>query len=211
MQFLKNILVGFIISFIGSFPLGYLNIVGFQIYVDFGFEQVITFITGIISIELFIIYFTLIFAFRLSENKKLIKLIESFSIAFMFLLAIIFYSSATSKVDHSTTSLNFSKGFFLSGLLLSCLNFMQVPFWTGWNIWLLNKKYIYLSNGKKYFYILGTIIGTFCGMLGLILLLYFFAAKIDFLNKYLMRIIVPLIFIFFGTFQLITFYRKYYR
>ena len=211
MQVLKNILVGFIISFIGSIPLGYLNVVGFQIYTYFGFEQTITFIAGVISIELFVIYFTLIFAYRLSANKRLTKQIEKFSIVFMFILAIVFYSSATSRVDQSIIRINFSQGFFLSGVLLSSLNFMQVPFWTGWNLWLLNKNYIITSHRKKYFYILGTIIGTFSGMLVLILSLYYFATNVDFLTKYLMRIIVPLIFVCFGIFQMITFYRKYYR
>jgi hypothetical protein len=99
MQILKNIFVGFLVSFIGSIPLGYLNIVGYEVYKSFGLNETIFYLLGVISIELFVIYFTLIFANKLIENKKLIKFIEAFSIVFMFLLAYIFYSSASKETQ----------------------------------------------------------------------------------------------------------------
>jgi hypothetical protein len=62
MQILKNIFVGFLVSFIGSIPLGYLNIVGYEVYKSFGLNETIFYLHGVISIEFFVIYFTLIFA-----------------------------------------------------------------------------------------------------------------------------------------------------
>lgn len=207
MQNLKNIFVGFLVSFIGSIPLGYLNVVGFQVYEKLGLLPTFLYLLGVIIIEFFVIYFTLIFANRLAANKKLTKYIEGFSIVFMLLLAYVFYSSANAKSDFSTT---FNYAPFLLGIVLSGLNFIQIPFWTGWNLWLLNGNYIEISGSRKYVFVLGTILGTFCGMLTLILTLHYFASNVDFLAKYLMQIIIPLVFLGFGIFQGFKFWKKYF-
>ncbi|WP_395043344.1 hypothetical protein [Flavobacterium sp.] len=212
MQKTKNLLVGFLISFIGSIPLGYLNVVGFDVYKKFGLNETIFYLLGVVLIEFFVIYFTLFFANQLISNKKLIKFIEAFSILFMFILAYIFYSSASS--DDSNQSIlekyiNYSP--FVVGVILSCLNFIQIPFWLSWNLYLLNGKYIEVSSYKKYFYIIGTIIGTFFGMLTLILSLNFVTNQTDFLAKYLMKAIIPIVFIGLGIFQAFKFYKKHYK
>jgi hypothetical protein len=207
MQNLKNIFVGFLVSFIGSIPLGYLNVVGFQVYEKSGLTPTTLYLLGVISIEFFVIYFTLIFAKRLAENKKLTKYIEGFSIVFMFLLAYIFYSSANAKSDFSTT---YTYAPFVLGIVLSGLNFIQIPFWTGWNLWLLNGNYIEISGARKYVFVLGTIVGTFCGMLTLILALHYFASNVDFVAQYLMQIIIPLVFLGFGIWQGFKFWKKYF-
>jgi hypothetical protein len=205
---LKNIAVGFLVSFIGSIPLGYLNVVGFQVFQELGFQPMLLFLLGVICIEFFVIYFTLVFAHKLAANEKLTKYIEGFSVLFMLGLAAVFYFSANSKTDMSGS---FGYEPFVLGLVLSCLNFVQVPFWTGWNLYLLNGNYIEISKSRRYFYVFGTITGTFCGMLALILALRYFASNIDFLSKYLMKIIIPLVFLGLGIFQGIKFYRKHYR
>jgi hypothetical protein len=209
---LKNVFVGFLISFIGSIPLGYLNIVGYDVYKSFGLHETIFYLLGVISIEFFVIYFTLIFANKLIENKKLIKFIEVFSIIFMFLLAYVFYSSASKEISSQTVLdkyVDYSS--FVLGVILSCLNFIQIPFWTSWNLYLLNGNYIEITKSRKYFYVFGTVFGTFTGMLALILSLNFLTNQIDFLSKYLMKFIIPLVFIGLGVFQGIKFYRKHYK
>lgn len=212
MQKLKNIFVGFLISFIGSIPLGYLNVVGYEVYKKFGIEETIFYLFGVISIEFLVIYFTLLFANQLIANKKLIKFIEAFSIIFMFLLAYIFYSSASKEAENQSVLekyVDYSP--FVVGLILSCLNFIQIPFWTSWNLYLLNENYIEISKSRKYFYVLGTVLGTFCGMLVLILSLDYVTNQTDFLAKYLMKIIIPLVFAGLGIFQAYKFYKKYYK
>ena len=207
---LKNIFVGFLVSFIGSIPLGYLNVVGYDVFRKFGINETIFYLLGVISIEFFVIYFTLIFANKLIENKKLLKFIEAFSIIFMFLLAYIFFSSATKETTNQSVLekyVDYSP--FVVGLILSCLNFIQIPFWTSWNLYLLNGKYIEVSNSRKYFYVLGTVLGTFCGMLVLILSLDYVTNQTDFLAKYLMKAIIPLVFVILGLLQAFKFYKKY--
>jgi hypothetical protein len=71
MQNIKNIFVGFLVSFIGSIPLGYLNVVGFDIYAQKGMQSTIWYLLGVICIEFIVIFFTLIFAKKLAENIQL--------------------------------------------------------------------------------------------------------------------------------------------
>jgi hypothetical protein len=54
-----------------------------------------------------------------------------------------------------------------NGLGLSAINFVQVPFWTGWNLYLMNELYFGCKK-LKLFYIAGTLVGTFAGCLLLI-------------------------------------------
>lgn len=212
MQNLKNIFVGFLVSFIGSLPLGYLNIVGYEVFQQFGLNETIWYLLGVISIECIVIYLTLIFANQLMNNKKLIRFIEGFSVLFMFLLAFIFYSSASNETKQTSVLekyIDYSP--YVVGVILSCLNFIQIPFWTGWNLYLLNSKYIEISKSRKYFYVIGTLIGTFFGMLALILSLNYLTNQTDFLANYLMKVIIPLVFIGLGLFQAFSFYKKYLR
>lgn len=211
MQNLKNIAVGFLVSFLGSIPLGYLNVIGFDIYNASGIGSAVFYLLGVICIEFWVIFLTLIFANKLNNNERLLKFIEAFSVVFMLVLAYVFYSSANSGNENRTVFSNVSQNFFVAGILYSCLNFIQIPFWLSWNLYLLNRKYIEVSKTRKYFYVFGTISGTFCGMLVLILSLHYFATNVEFLSKYLMRIIIPLVFLGLGIFNGIQFYKKYYR
>jgi len=209
MQIIKNIFVGFLVSFIGSIPLGYLNVVGYDIYRNSGLYPTIHYLLGVIIIEFFVIFCTLVFAKKLTSNLKLIRFIEAFSVIFMFVLAYVFFSSGHSEQLNSTISSNVSQHFLLAGILLSSTNFIQIPFWLSWNLYLLNGNHIEVSNYRKYFYVFGTVTGTFFGMLVLILSLNFLTLQTDFLSKYLMRIIIPLVFVGLGILQGIKFYKKY--
>ena len=111
---IKNILVGFLVSFIGSIPLGYLNVIGFEIYKYQGLITTIFYLVGVICIEFFVIYCTLIFANRLNLNIKLTKYIEGFSIVFMFVLAYLFYCNAAKTENQGN---EFSNRHFLKILL----------------------------------------------------------------------------------------------
>jgi len=127
----------------------------------------------------------------------------------MFVLACVFFFSANSEPLNKTLISNFSQHFFFVGIFLSCTNFIQIPFWLSWNLYLLNGNYIEVSKYKKYFYVFGTVTGTFFGMLVFILSLNFLTLQTDFLSKYLTRILIPLVFVGLGILQGIKFYKKY--
>ena len=212
MKALKNIGVGFVVSFVGSIPLGYLNIIGYQIHVRSGMESLVFYLLGVVCIEAIVIYGTLIFADKLSHNTKLLKVIEIFSIFFMLLLAFVFYFQATADAteeDYLSKYTDYSP--FLIGIIFSSLNFLQIPFWVGWNLYLVNADYVSADKNLRFVYLIGTLAGTFCGMLVFVKFLSVVAEKSDGLSGYLMSCIIPLFFVAMAVFQAYKFYKKHYR
>ncbi len=208
MPIFKNLFFGFIISFIGSLPIGYLNIVGYEINRFYGFYTSIFFYLGIIIIEFLIVYLTLIAGNYLSKNKKLMQFIEYFSMFFIFLLGIYFFNLSNSESNTSIDIKNYSNfQIFGLGLLLSSFNFMQIPFWLSWNMVLINKNWIFTEKHFKFFYLVGAVLGTLIGMILFAKLLITFSKSSSFLEQNVYKIIG--VFFFFIVFlQLIKLLKK---
>lgn len=209
MKALKNIIVGFLVSFVGSIPLGYLNIIGFEIYSKSGIYSLIPYLAGVVCVEVLVIYFTLIFAKKILENKKILKWIEIFSIVFLLVLACTFFFRNENNNGNLLLKYIAYSPFFI-GIILSSLNFIQIPFWIGWNLYLVNEKYIDLDNKLKFIYITGTLFGTFFGMLTFVLFLNYVNANLDD-NKFSISDFIPLLFLGMALFQMFKFWKKYYR
>ncbi|MCV9927309.1 hypothetical protein OIU83_06585 [Flavobacterium sp. LS1R49] len=212
MKQVKNISVGFLVSFLGSIPLGYLNLVGFEIYNRSGFDNLFLFLLGIVFVESFVIYFTLLFARQLVDNKKLMKGIDFFTVIFMLAFAYLFYIHFDSNInEHSYLEKYIMYSPFVIGVLLNCFNFLQLPFWTDWNLYLIDENYISTEKDFKYYYIAGTLIGFFLGMLSLILILQFIFNNTSLFFNYLMSVLIPLFFIVLAGIQIFKVYNKYFR
>lgn len=200
-------LVGFGISFIGSVPLGYLNVVGFEMYTEHGFSRLLPYLLGVICEEAIVIYLTLIFAKKLSEGGKWVKAIEIASIVFLLVLAAYFFFRSSDESVERPAYLDYPP--FLSGAILNAINFMQLPFWIGWNLYLINAKYIFIGKNLKFLYLFGALAGTFVGMLVFILSLHYLSDSISGLSHILITIIIPVIFLGMALFQSYKFYLKY--
>jgi len=212
MKPVKNIVVGFIVSFVGSLPLGYLNVIGVEVFSRFGMNSLVSYLLGVIVIEAIVIYFTVIFANQLLNNKKLMRGIDFFAIFFLLLLAYLFYAHSNQTVGKH----NYLEGYvqyspFLIGMVLCGLNFLQIPFWMGWNLYLINANHISLVHKLKFYYILGTLVGTFFGMLGAIVVLDSLSQNTFSFSKYIMPVCIPLFFVGLAFFQTFKVYKKYIR
>ncbi|MFV8393949.1 LysE family transporter [Flavobacterium sp. LB2P6] len=212
MKALKNIFVGFLVSFIGSIPLGYLNVVGFEIYSKQGMKSLILFLLGVIFVEMFVIYFTLIFAKQLVNNKKLMRIIDFFAVFFLLILGYSFYANSNQTMEEQGVLVKYTLySPFLIGVFLNGINFLQLPFWTGWNLYLMNGKYISIVNKLKLYYISGTLVGTFFGMMTLVLVLNTVSQKTSAFSKYVMPVVIPSFFVVLAVVQMVKVYKKYYR
>ncbi|TDD75844.1 LysE family transporter [Flavobacterium caseinilyticum] len=212
MKALKNIFVGFLVSFIGSIPLGYLNVIGFEMYAKLGMKALIFFLFGVVFVEMFVIYFTLIFAKQLVNNKKLMKIIDFFAVFFLLIIGYSFYANANQTMEQQgVLEKNIMYSPFLIGVFLSGINFLQVPFWTGWNLFLINGNYISIVNKLKLYYIAGTLIGTFMGMLSLVLILSTLNQNTASFSRYVIPYVIPLFFVVLAVVQMVKVYKKYYQ
>ena len=208
MKELKNIGVGFLVSFIGSIPLGYLNIIGFEIYTKSNLLQLVYYLFGVLIIEGVVIYTTFYFANKLNMNPKLKKWISIFSVLFLIFLTYYFYPSESQNINNQTKHQRFV-GFpsFIIGLILSSLNFAQVPFWLSWNLYLVNKNYISSEKKLGFYYVVGTLFGTFFGMLALILGLKSIT-KSGFVSENIILNNIWIIFLALTIFQIVQLLRK---
>ena len=207
----KNTAVGFAVSFLGSLPFGYLNLIGFQIYTQKNLASFLYYLFGIITVESVVIYATLVFAAKLNSNRKLLQFIEAFAIVFMFLLAYIFYSQSQSEVSEQnalTKYLNYSP--FMIGVICNAVNFMQVPFWLSWNLYVVNAKYIDVQKKGQPFYVMGTLIGSFLGIFTIVMLLNYATGSVSFLSKNLISVIIPIFFVLLGFYQMYKFWKKHF-
>lgn len=212
MKGFKNIFFGFIVSFLGSLPMGYLNIIGVEVFSKLGINSLVFYLLGVILVEAVVIYFTVIFANQLAENKKLMKSIDFFAVFFLLLIAYLFYAQSNQSSEKS----NFLEDYiryspFFIGMALCCLNFLQIPFWMGWNLYLLNTKSISLELNIKFYYIVGTLVGTFFGMLLIIILLDSLSQKILDYSKWIIPTVIPLFFVALAVFQGFKVYKKYFK
>jgi hypothetical protein len=212
MKSLKNIIVGFIVSFVGSLPLGYLNIIGVEVFSKFGINSLVSYLLGVIVIEAIVIYFTVIFSNQLMNNKKLMKGIDFFAVFFLLLLAYLFYTHSNQTVkEHNYLEDYVQYSPFLIGMVLCGLNFLQIPFWMAWNLYLMNANHISLAHKLKFHYIFGTLVGTFFGMLAVIVLLDSLSQNTIPFSKYIMPVCIPLFFVALAFFQTFKVYKKYIR
>lgn len=212
MRPIKNITVGFIVSFLGSLPLGYLNIVGVEVFSKFGMNSLVSYLVGVIIAQTVVIYYTVIFSNRLISNKKLMKGIDFFAIFFLLLLAYLFYAHSNQTVeDHNYLEDYVRYSPFLIGLVLCMLNFLQIPFWVVWNLYLINANHISLVRKLKFHYIFGTIVGTFWGMLVAILVLDSLSHYTFSFSKYIIPVFIPLFFVVLAFCQTFKVYKKYIR
>jgi threonine/homoserine/homoserine lactone efflux protein len=212
MKSLKNIIVGFIVSFVGSLPLGYLNIIGVEVFSKFGINSLVSYLLGVIVIEAIVIYFTVIFSNQLMNNKKLMKSIDFFAVFFLLLLAYLFYAHSNQTVEeHNYLEDYVQYSPFLIGMVLCGLNFLQIPFWMAWNLYLMNANHISLKHKLKFHYIFGTLVGTFFGMLAVIVLLDSLSQNTIPFSEYIMPIGIPLFFVILAFFQTFKFYKKYLK
>ncbi|MFW0739910.1 hypothetical protein [Flavobacterium sp. T12S277] len=212
MKQVKNLWVGFQVSFSGSIPFGYLNLVGFEIYKKSGLDNLFLFLLGIIFVEFWVIYFTLLFAKELMKNKKLMKGIDFLAVFFMLGLAFVFYTHSSSTSNkHSFTERYMLYSPFIIGILLNCFNFLQLPFWTGWNLYLIKENHISMEKNYKYYYIAGTLVGVFSGMLSLILILQFIFIYTSLVYDNLMTVFIPFLFITLAGIQVFKVYNRYFK
>ncbi len=208
MKYLKQLVVGFVISFVGSIPLGYLNFIGFEIYNKSNLKQLVYYLLGVVIIEGIIIYATFYFAYKLILNSKIKKYISIFSILFLLILAYHFYP----KENQFTYNIKFENEYakqstFLIGFILSSLNFAQIPFWLSWNLYLVNNNYISTQKKLGYIYVLGTVLGTFFGMLFLILVLKKMTIQ-GLVSENFISESIWILFLSLAIFQVIQYFKK---
>src|SRR5262245_45000483 len=155
---------GMLVSFLGSLPLGTLNIAAMQISITDGFIAAMLFSAGSLLAEVIYVRLSLVAMDWIRKQEKLFRILEWITLAIVLALAVSsFYAamhpSETKNAILSKTTLPH----FVLGLIMSAVNPMQIPFWFGWSTVLFTKKILLPRKDHYNSYIIGIGIGTFIG------------------------------------------------
>lgn len=158
-------LLGFGISLMGALPLGYINVISLQILLEQGNSAVISFISGIVFIEYFVLKAVSFGAKWLVKQKKLLLFIDFFTIVFFTGIALYFLINMGTDKNFTLAQLSLAQFPFILGLLLNSLNFIQWPYWSGIYIYLFRTKKLDPRCKDNSVFIMGAMTGTLIGML----------------------------------------------
>jgi threonine/homoserine/homoserine lactone efflux protein len=164
MQKLVRIFItGMCISFLGSLPLGTLNVAIMQLAITDGIMPAVLFGFGSLTAEVVYVRLSLIAMDWIRKQHKILKLLEWITLLIVVALAVSsFYAALTPKVTKNVI-LSSTLNRYLLGLFMSALNPVQIPFWFGWSTVLFTRKILLPRNSHYNIYIAGIGLGTLMG------------------------------------------------
>lgn len=156
---------GLLVSFLGSLPLGTLNVAAMQISVQESIKNALFFSLGSLTVEMIYVRFSLIGIDWIRKQKKIFRWMEWISVGIVLALAIGSFIAAMQSHHEKNIMLNNDIHRFLLGAMLCAINPVQIPFWFGWSTVLFSKNILKAESSYYNIYIIGIGIGTFLGNL----------------------------------------------
>lgn len=162
-----HFLVGMIVSFIGSIPLGSVNISTLQVTVEKNARAGIVFALGATLVELIYSFIAIRFSGFILANHDVEFYIQLVAIPAFIALSI---HSFRKKPGVKNTPSASGKSSFMKGVIIGLVNPLQIPFWVAYGTYLLSQNWIENDSFYLNWFVLGIICGTFL-LLSLIVLL----------------------------------------
>ncbi len=161
---------GLFISFLGTLPLGTLNISAMQIAVSDGITPAVYFAMGALLVEITYVRISLVAMNWVMKQQKLFRKLEWIALIVVIALAVFSFiaASSSSTIDKNILLSSGIHRFWL-GIMMSAINPMQIPFWFGWSTVLFSKNILQQRSSHYNSYILGIGTGTLLGNLVFIL------------------------------------------
>jgi threonine/homoserine/homoserine lactone efflux protein len=156
----KLFFAAFSISFIGALPVGTLSASVANYALNNNFSGAIQFGFAAILVEVVLVRVALIVFDRLTGLKKLFKCLSAVMCFAILILAYKTLEAAFHMRDFRDVLPFVGKNAFFSGLVLSFLNPLHLPFWMGWTVVLKNKKILANKTVAYNVYILAIGAGT---------------------------------------------------
>ena len=163
MPLIKVFFWGLMVSFLGTLPLGTLNIAAMQISVQESVGNAILFAIGALTVEMIYVRVSLVGINWVRKQKKLFRWMEWLTVAIVLALAIGSFAAAMKPHPAKNVVLNNNLNRFVLGAMLSAINPMQIPFWFGWSTVLFTKNILKPKNSFYNIYIIGIGLGTLLG------------------------------------------------
>lgn len=152
-----------LVSFLGSLPLGTLNIAAMQIAVSDGVTGALLFSAGSLLVEIIYVRISLVAMDWIRKQERVFRILEWVTLLVVLALAASsFYAALHPSVEKNIVLSSSLPPFFL-GVVMSAINPVQIPFWFGWSTVLFTKKVLLPRQDHYNTYIIGIGLGTFIG------------------------------------------------
>lgn len=153
---------GLLISFLGSLPLGTLNVTAMQIGLQETISHALMFSCGVLLVEMIYVRLSLIAVNWLRSKIKLMKIMQWLTFAIILALAVgSFWAAMRENPEAKNLMLQNNLHRFFLGMLMSAVNPIQIPFWFGWSSMLYTKGVLVPKIKVFNSYIVGIGLGTF--------------------------------------------------
>lgn len=212
-KLLRIFLTGMFISFLGSLPLGTLNIAAMQIAVYKGVAAALFFSSGSLAVEAVYVRLSLVAMDWVRKQEKLFRILEWVTLAIVLALALSSYYAAWHAGANPTARsaepsyLHTSLHPFILGVVMSAVNPVQIPFWFGWSTVLFTKKVLLPKNSHYNTYIGGIALGTLFGNFVFVFGGKLIAQKISG-NQSVLNWVIGSIFLFTALIQVYKIFKK---
>jgi threonine/homoserine/homoserine lactone efflux protein len=163
-KLIKIFFWGMMISFLGSLPLGTLNVAAMQIGIQESVLHAVYFSLGSLLVEMIYVRISLVGIDWVRKQEKLMKALEWLTLVIIIALAVgSFIAAAKGGGEAKNEFLKNNMHRFLLGMLMSAINPVQIPFWFGWSTVLFTKKILQPEKAQYNSYIIGIGLGTLLG------------------------------------------------
>lgn len=163
MKLFRVFTTGMFISFLGTLPLGSLNLAAMQISLSDGIRQGIYFALGAMLVEMIYVRVSLVAMDWVRKRKKLFRYLEWATVVIITALAVTSFIAAADPAIKKNVILSNTLPRFWLGTAMSAINPVQIPFWFGWSAALFSKGVLLPRNDHYNLYIAGIGLGTFAG------------------------------------------------
>jgi threonine/homoserine/homoserine lactone efflux protein len=161
---IKVFFTGMFISFLGSLPLGSLNVAAMQVAVEENIRNAWKFALGVALVEIIYVRVSLKGMDWVVANKTLFHILEWATVFLFLVLAVSSFIAARKKSGtKKNILLNNKMDRFWLGFTMSAINPVQIPFWFLWSTYLLSNKILLPANTEFNMYTAGIGIGTLMG------------------------------------------------
>jgi threonine/homoserine/homoserine lactone efflux protein len=155
---------GLMISFLGSLPLGTLNVAAMQIGIQESIRAAILFALGSLLVEMIYVRLSLVGIDWVRKQANLMKIMEWITLTIIVALATgSFIAAAKGNAGAKNIMLDNNLNRFILGMFMCAINPVQIPFWFGWSTVLFSKNILHPNPAQYNSYIVGIGLGTLIG------------------------------------------------
>ncbi|HRD57875.1 MAG TPA: LysE family transporter [Ferruginibacter sp.] len=162
--FFKVFFWGLLISFLGTLPMGTLNVTAMQIGIQESVQNALLFVLGSLTVEMVYVRLSLVGINWVRKQEKLMQWMQWITLFIIVLLAAGSIIAAL-QPDEGAKNVVLQNNIHrtLLGMGMCAINPVQIPFWFGWSTVLFTKGILKPVNAQYNWYIVGIGLGTLMG------------------------------------------------